>query len=299
MDHLNVFTYGIEDILREIAKKGTESDIRIYNRKDENSIMTFSEPIRYPDKVSSLTDSIYPMDTFIINGNKLDKNLGEVILALDLFSKKKGIIVADEDKRPVIDRVMKDTEISYEYFSGRPMEIVDLLKKINPVRKKDKPLVVIDHYFKVKSVGTVVLGFVLSGIVKKHDDLYLSEVNRQVQIRSIQVNDVDVDEAEAGTRVGLALRNVEVEELSRGMFLAPEQFEYFQAVSDDVSFHRSLRNKDTLSDPYVSDIMNYVKCNQEGENLTFRQKLPVIKDSVVISDQNGFPRVVGKASISK
>ncbi|KAA8922881.1 EF-Tu/IF-2/RF-3 family GTPase [Thermoplasma sp.] len=299
MYHFNVFAYGVEDILREISKKGTESDIRLYNRKDDDGVMTFIEPIKYPDKISSLTDSIYPTDIFIINGENLDKYFAETIIALDLFGKKRGIIVASEDKQGTIRRLLKDTNIDPEFFSGRPMEILDRIKNIKIDRDDQNTLVVIDHYFKVKSVGTVVLGFVLSGKIRKHQDLYLSEINRQVQIRSIQVNDVDFEEAEAGTRVGIALKNVEVEELSRGMFLAEKPFEYTNQVEDNITFHRSLKDRDTLSDPYISDLMNFVKCSPEGDAYTTRLKLPVLKDTLVLADQNGFPRVVGYSRVKR
>ncbi|PYB67691.1 MULTISPECIES: EF-Tu/IF-2/RF-3 family GTPase [unclassified Thermoplasma] len=299
MYHFNVFAYGVEDILREISKKGTESDIRLYNRKEEDGVMTFIEPIKYPDKISSLTDSIYPTDIFIINGDNLDKYFAETVIALDLFGKRRGIIVAQEDKQNTIRKLLKDTQLQPEFFSGRPMEIIDKIKAINIERSDQGSLVVIDHYFKVKSVGTVVLGFVLSGKIKKHQDLYLSEINRQVQIRSIQVNDVDFEEAEAGTRVGLALKNVEVEELSRGMFLSDKPFEYTNQVEDNVVFHKSLKGKDTLSDPYISDLMNFVKCNAEGDSYTTRLKIPIIKDSLILADQNGFPRVVGYSKIRR
>ncbi|MCY0851208.1 selenocysteine-specific translation elongation factor [Thermoplasma acidophilum] len=299
MYHFNVFAYGVEEILREVSKKGTESDIRLYNRKEEDGVMTFIEPIKYPDKVSSLTDSIYPTDLFIINGENLDKYFAETVIALDLFGKTRGIIVASEDKQSTIRKLLKDTNIQPEFFSGRPMEIIDRIKAFKIERNEQDTLVVIDHYFKVKSVGTVILGFVLSGKIRKHQDLYLSGINREVQVRSIQVNDVDFDEAEAGTRVGVALKNVEVEELSRGMFLAEKPFEYTNQVKDSVVFHKSLKGRDTMSDPYISDLMNFVKCNPEGDAYTTRFKLPLLKDSFVMADQNGFPRVVGYSKVKR
>jgi selenocysteine-specific translation elongation factor len=43
-----------------------------------------------------------------------------------------------------------------------------------------------------------------------------------VELRSVQVHDIDRKEAGCGERVGLALRGVEADELERGQVLAPE-----------------------------------------------------------------------------
>ena len=84
---------------------------------------------------------------------------------------------------------------------------------------------IIDHFFKVKSVGTVALGFVLSGTLKKHQTLYLNPTGLQAQVRSIQMNDVDYDQAPAGSRVGLALKNVDVDDMERGYLLEERKIE--------------------------------------------------------------------------
>ncbi|WP_175266523.1 hypothetical protein [Acidiplasma cupricumulans] len=88
MESLNIFTYNAQEYIREIAKAGTNSDITLYHRKDGDRIFTFIEPSKYPDKLSSLTDSIFPADIAVISGKNLDKHFGEVIVALDLMGKK-------------------------------------------------------------------------------------------------------------------------------------------------------------------------------------------------------------------
>ncbi len=293
MKNINAFVYGVDDILREISKKGTESDIRFYNRKDQEGIAVFIEPFRYPDKLSSLTDSIFPTDIFIINGNTIDRNFGEVVLALDIFGKREGIIVAGEEKRKTIDRIMKDTSIKYTYFDGNPNTITEMINNFEIKRPDGNLLIVIDHFFKVKSVGTVVLGFVLSGTVKKHDDLFVSELNRKVQVRSIQIHDVDYDEAGPGVRVGLSLKGIETEELSRGMFLSNSEFRCTNEIKGDINIHPLIRNADTGGELFVSDMMMYERGTYEDGVLQVRHKLPVIKKNIVLSSPNSFPRVIG------
>ena len=76
----------------------------------------------------------------------------------------------------------------------------------------------VDHSFSVKGVGEVILGFVKKGVVRKYDKLTLLPANKEVIVRSIQMQDEDYDEAEAGSRVGLAIKGVTVEEIKRGSF---------------------------------------------------------------------------------
>jgi selenocysteine-specific translation elongation factor len=68
----------------------------------------------------------------------------------------------------------------------------------------------------------VILGFVKQGVVKKHDVLQVYPTKKTCQVRSIQVHDVDVAEAHTGDHVGLAIKNVEHDDLDRGFVLAPE-----------------------------------------------------------------------------
>lgn len=47
-------------------------------------------------------------------------------------------------------------------------------------------------------------------------------MEKKVVVRSIQIQDKDYDKAKTGARVGLALKNIDAEELDRGFVLAPE-----------------------------------------------------------------------------
>jgi Selenocysteine-specific translation elongation factor len=241
MESYSIFCYNASDYIKEIAKVGTNSDILLYHRKDGDTIMTFIEPIKYPEKVSSLTDSIYPADIAIIKVSSINKDLGEVIIALDLMGKTRGFIIADEDKQPVIKKIIENTSLKdYKFFTGKPMELIDEIKAMKIPRPDNSNVTVIDHFFKVKGVGTVVLGFVLSGNISKHQKLILSDLDREVEVRSIQMSDEDVDSAGAGSRVGLALKNIEPADMERGMFLSDKPFEYAETIKGTVVPQRSL-----------------------------------------------------------
>jgi selenocysteine-specific translation elongation factor len=82
-------------------------------------------------------------------------------------------------------------------------------------------MVTVDHSFSVKGVGEVILGFVKKGILQKHDNLILLPANKEVVVRSIQIQDKEVEAAEAGSRVGLAIKGATAEEMKRGSLLCP------------------------------------------------------------------------------
>jgi selenocysteine-specific translation elongation factor len=82
-----------------------------------------------------------------------------------------------------------------------------------------KGSVPVDAHFNVKGVGVVVLGFVAQGTIKKHDTLKVLPTEKTAQIRSIQKHDEDADNAISGDRVGLALKNIDSEDLDRGFVL--------------------------------------------------------------------------------
>ena len=63
------------------------------------------------------------------------------------------------------------------------------------------------------------LGFVKAGVVRKYDELHLLPAGKSVVVRSIQVQDEDMETAEAGTRVGLAIKGASVDEMQRGSIL--------------------------------------------------------------------------------
>jgi len=299
MGSYSIFCYNASDYIKEIAKVGTNSDIQLYHRKDENIIMTFIEPIKYPEKVSSLTDSIYPSDIAIIKVSSINKDLGEVIIALDLMGKTRGFIIADEEKQPVIKKIIGNTSLKdYKFFTGKPMELIDEIKAMEIPRNGDQNLTVIDHFFKVKGVGTVALGFVLSGSIAKHQKLVLSDLDREVEVRSIQMNDEDVDSAGAGSRVGLALKNIEPTDMERGMFLSDKPFEYAETIPGKVVPQTSL--KLDLGDNFeifVSDIMRFQRGKFENDHIILDKKIPVVKKTMVLSNNNMVPRIFGTINL--
>jgi selenocysteine-specific translation elongation factor len=209
-----------ENLGKELGKKGTLSDIAMFNRKTDDEVFTFLSPVE--DKLTAKSQIISAIDAAIIVFSQMTRELGETILLLDLMGIKEGISVASPyvpaDKISAITG--KTSLSSYRIEERDPIKLLELLKRMNPTRDSiSPPIIVVDHSFSVKGVGEVALAFVKTGVVRKYDKLNLLPIGREVTVRSIQVQDEDMEIAEAGTRVGLAIKGATIDELERGTIL--------------------------------------------------------------------------------
>lgn len=220
MQHLTVGVFHDDNLTRELGKKGTESDILMTNRKMDDYIFSFMSPVA--DKLSAKSQIISTIDTAIVVFSQMTRELGETILMLDLLGVREGIAITTSYATPdQIRFIITNTAInSFKVEPNDPGKILELLKNTSPKRDNaSAPVVVVDQSFSVKGVGEVVLGFVKQGTVKKYDKLNLLPANKEVVVRSIQMQDEDWETADAGARVGLAIKGATVEELGRGSVL--------------------------------------------------------------------------------
>jgi selenocysteine-specific elongation factor len=79
----------------------------------------------------------------------------------------------------------------------------------------------IDRVFSMKGFGTVVTGTLLSGSIRKEDELEVFPSGQRLRVRGIQVHNAAAEEAHAGQRTALNLAGVATADLGRGMTLAP------------------------------------------------------------------------------
>ncbi len=296
MSNLRVYAYEEESFIKEIAKKHTESDISIFGRKEDRGNLTIFTPSRYPDKISSLTDSMTLSHINIINGKTLNSYFGENLVCADLMGKNKGYITVDQTTdRDRVNSILKSLHLTdYSLFDGSSMELINSMNWAERGKNADSTSVIIDHFFKVKSVGTVILGFVLSGELQKHQELYLSPGGKKIQVKSIQMNDVDFNEADVGSRVGLSLKNAEVEDIQRGSMLTESPVETVNLMEGEVVFHPSVP-VDARKDGEVFVAGNFIYSRGVMEGNTIRMDRPVLplKEYVLVRP-NSKPRIVGK-----
>jgi selenocysteine-specific elongation factor len=78
----------------------------------------------------------------------------------------------------------------------------------------------IDRVFTMKGFGTVVTGTLVSGSIRKEDELELFPKAQRVRARGVQVHGTATGRAVAGERTALNLSGVNKEDVARGMMLA-------------------------------------------------------------------------------
>jgi len=289
---MNVSVIGSKGLAKELGKKGTSSDITLYNTSFQGKYFTFIEPEIYPDKVQTLFQSINMSHFAILYVTRdLAKNiLGECIIAIDML-KKKGMMVLDDMGEEEIKPLVQGTCLEdFSIIENNTSKILDYLSSVEITKVEGKPKVVIDHSFLVKSVGTIALGTVLSGEVKKYDKLTLFPARKEVMIKSIQIHDKDYEKAGCGERVGLNIKGVDVSELKRGCLISDE-LECVKEVKGKI-----IKNK-FFTEDNPKNIMcivglQYVKGVLENDKIVLENEI-VLDDSVIILTPEKKMRIFG------
>jgi len=100
----------------------------------------------------------------------------------------------------------------------------------------------IDRVFTIKGFGTVITGTLISGTVRKEEEVEVLPGARRVRIRGIQNHNEAAEHAIAGQRTALNLAAVSPEELARGMMLTPAGlFRAGQRLDVEINLLRSAR----------------------------------------------------------
>jgi selenocysteine-specific translation elongation factor len=225
MGNITVAVLGALGYGANLGKKGTSTDITLYNLKKGEDTVTFIEPTRYPERLAPLFYAVALSKKAIVVVEQLDATLGEQLVMLQCSDIKGGFFVLRNyiPKEKILPLIKGTSLENYEFVNDDPNSLREKLL----VEASQKPAdtqqnigtVPIDHAFNVKGVGVVILGIVVNGVVQKHAALSALPAGKQAQVRSIQKHDDEFEFAGEGDRVGLALKNVEVEDLDRGTVL--------------------------------------------------------------------------------
>ena len=220
MESVNFVILGDQSISTDFGKKGTSTDLTLFDRKEAEKIYTFVTPNGFPEKIQPLFQAIALAEYVIFHVNALDKFTGEQILALDALGKKDGILSHSYDVDEArLDLMIKGTVIE-GYKKVEHDKIKDELANFAVAKKDGSTSIVIDHTFDVKGVGTVALGKVLSGKITQYDKIQHYPSKIEAMVKSIQMHDDDVKESISPARVGLSLKNIKHDEITRGDILS-------------------------------------------------------------------------------
>ncbi len=238
--NLNAAVIGSPGYSRQLGKKSGETDVTFYDSKRGETTVTMVEPSRYPEKIQSLYVSAAFGDYAVLVAERLDQYFGESLLMINALGVPEGAIVLRnfiaEDQ---LTMFTKGTALQgYTVMEDDPIVLRDGLFALAERPRPAQPgpaTVVVDSAFNVRGVGTVVLGTVKSGTVRRHDQLRALPGERSAEVRNIQKHDEDFEEAGVGDHVGLALRGVEADELDRGTVLTAGELVATTTVEGEAS----------------------------------------------------------------
>jgi len=240
MQDFTVCFIGTDETFKLLGIKATESDIAISHYEKSEKVLSFVKPAGFPEKIKPLIQSLQLCNFVVIELSLIDKYFAEAIVAADLI-KKPGMFIVPLKNQPLISQLnnlIKETALgSYEIRKINDNKDISSLKQElleKTPELMNEPFVVIDHFFNVKNVGLVVLGFLNGGEITSRDSVLLYPGKKEIQIKSIQCMDKDYKALNARARVGLALKNCTIEEIQRGSVLVKTEKQEFTELDGKI-----------------------------------------------------------------
>jgi selenocysteine-specific translation elongation factor len=307
VNSINFVVLGDYSIAAELGKKGTTSDIAIYDRKTQDTIYSWTAPITFPDKIQSLMQVVNMAEYAILNVTKLDKYLGEQIIALDSVEFKDGFILHSYDiDEAKLKTLIENTSLSSFKFLDSVDQLKQSLTNLQPKPTTGSLFINVDHAFDVKGVGTVILGVIKQGRVKIYDELTLLPAGKSIVVKSIQMHDDSVHGSESPARVGLAIKGTTAEEISRGDVICPPDTINVSSNALSVKFTKSNFFKGDMAEQHTYMVsiglqVKAVKIKQTNELLEITPEKPVAyrpgQICVLLRPDSQGTRIVGKGII--
>jgi selenocysteine-specific translation elongation factor len=249
LDGITVGVFGTDQQTKTafenaVAKKSEAEGIAVFTRTEGGRRYSLLDTADYPDRIqgyariASLVDhALY----FFPNSTKLAAPDGELAVLLGSLGLPGTLVIPDGASTPEgAASALRGTAVAKYRAEERASSSTAVdLSSASPRADfpTGKTLVYVDRVFTVKGVGTVALGFVLSGKVSIHDQLrpIPGPPDLRADVKGIQVSDVDFESAGRGVRVGLSLRGVEPRDLERSHWLDDGS----SAVTDSPTFEVS------------------------------------------------------------
>ncbi len=337
MTVLNIAMVGSDDLAKSIAKATDQRDVHTYVHKESGPdgprILSIIRPAKLPERIRPFFNALCAARVGLIEVTAIDATFGEVLVGFASAGIAKGIVVINPPSGEWIDEdqvkgfIAQAGLSSWNYCGNDGIEIRDALYGLmddisgDLESAKKEPLVVpIDQHFNVKGIGLVAIGYVQSGSVSVHDELHLLPAEGPGTVKSLQVMDDDVEEAVAGDRVGIALRNTKEEHLTGGsLVIHPAVEDKNKGVSIPLAL--DLHNKSNVSlstSPFqkkvlaVGDVVHAsvdlqfvvgrVESIGDSIEVTWESPLFIRKENpptVILAQLDSKPRIMGSAELTR
>lgn len=180
--------------------------------------------------VIAADEGIMPQTTEHLNIlNILGLENGIVVLTKCDLADQEWISLIKEDIRDSLKSTFLEESPIVEVSSKTGYGIDKLIQEITclaqkAVKERDLNTISrlpIDRVFSIQGFGTVITGTLITGILKKGDEVEIYPVNKISRIRNIQVHSSDAEKAYAGQRTAINLSNIKKTDIYRGCVIAP------------------------------------------------------------------------------
>ncbi len=284
-----------EELAALIGKKGSVNGLTFFNRKVGDDVIVVLYPTNAAEKPYAIAESMLVAGQIVISTAQVGKELGEALVAASLLDKK-VLITDDNDVSKLIGNgLLKDYEVV-----GKDV-LLEKIAGFSEGKQSEVVRVDVDKAFPVSGIGTVVLGVVMSGTVKVHDTLHHSS-GKEITVRSIQSQDVDVKEAPPGTRAGLAVKGMDHGEIEKGDVLASKRIEKVRRITTTLRLSQVANEKISEGSTYLL-VSNFshtnvkVSVKPEGAEMLLEKPLSLMPGDAFMLLRNGSPRIFASGAI--
>lgn len=322
MSVLNILFVGTDEVARSIAKKSDSRDVDNYIYKDLKEDGAFStisilRPNNYPEKPKPFFTSLTVSDFGIIEVGKVDGTFGEAIVSMACAGIENGFVIINPIEGEWVDEAQVKGLLdqagleNWEFIDNDGMiireKLISILNKIEP-NNENGFVVAVDQAFTVKGVGLVAVGHVQSGKVNKHDSVVFAGSEGNAIARSLQVMDLDVEIANIGDRVGLALRTTggfREDLIGKGSILADSDKRFEVQTKSNFELNKATFQKNVL---VVGDVVHFCsdlqfivgRITEINENAHIEWDFPIVlnknsKRNPLIVQLEATPRIMGFA----
>ena len=328
---------GSDDLAKSIAKATDQRDVHTYVHKESGAdgprILSLIRPAKMPERIRPFFNSLCAARVGLLEVTGIDATFGEVLVGFSAAGITKGIYVINPAEGEWIDEDQVKAFIaqaglsSWQQSGNDGIELrsalyglMDEISSDLESAKQDPLVVPIDQHFNVKGIGLVAIGYVQSGSVSVHDELHLLPAEGPGTVKSLQVMDDDVEQAVAGDRVGIALRNAKEEHLTGGsLIIHPAIEDKNKGISVPLSLDEHKRSSIELStSPFqkrilaVGDVVHAsvdlqfvvgrIESMDSGLEVAWESPLFIRKENppvVILAQLDSKPRVMGSAKLTR
>ena len=301
MLHLTAGIFGsnAQELAKKLGKAGTINDMAIYNHGSSEGVFTYV--CVNSEKIQTLMQAVGMIDVPVLAISDLNAVVGEQIVAIAEYDFDRGFVLLENISEEQIAPLVKGTCIEKFSIVKDSVSLVEELKKIH-IERGGELMIPIDNYFNVKSVGTVALGLVKSGGLKKYDKVLIEPLGKEVMIKGIQSQDKDFEQTDHGMRVGLNLKGIEADELKRGYVVCSSAK---KSKLLKLKFHKSKYSREQLkeNDPvFVSAglFVTTAKVKSSGEllELDCEHEICVTEKMLIATTKQTAPRIIGHGTVA-